>query len=306
MIELFNNYNRYFKNLFSQRVQKISIDAGFTCPNRDGTKAFGGCTYCVNKSFNPFYCSPEKSVTQQINEGMAFFEKKYKTQMYLAYFQAYTNTYADLEHLKKIYSEALANPKIIGLVVATRPDAIDIQILNYLKELSEKYFVVLELGVESTHDKTLEFINRGHTHLETVQALEMIAKFGISVGVHLILGLPNETRAEILEQAQILSKLPFQTLKIHQLQILKGTKMAKQFAENPNIFHQFSADEYIDLVIDFLELLSPSIMLERFISESPREMIISPNWNGLKNFQIVDKIIKRMKVRNTFQGKYFK
>jgi len=305
-MQLYNNYNHFFKQQFSERVQKIAIDAGFTCPNRDGKKAFGGCTYCYNKSFNPFYCSPEKSVNQQINEGIAFFEKKYKTQQYLAYFQAYTNTYADLETLRNLYSEALSHAKVIGLVIATRPDAIDNEKLEYIKSLSENYFVVLEYGVESTNNKTLEFINRGHTHQETITALKLTEKYNLQTGVHLILGLPGESRSEILQQAVELSSLPFHVLKLHQLQILKGTKMAKQFEENPSIFNIYSAQEYIELVIDFLELLNPKIMIERFISESPRDMIISPNWNGLKNFEIVAKIEKRMKERKTYQGKFYK
>jgi len=304
-MQLYNNYNHFFKQQFSERVQKIAIDAGFTCPNRDGKKAFGGCTYCYNKSFNPFYCSPEKSVNQQLNEGIAFFEKKYKTQQYLAYFQAYTNTYADLSTLKKLFSEALSHPKVIGLVIATRPDAIDNEKLEYIKKLADNYFVVLEYGVESTNDTTLQFINRGHTHQETVEALNLTQKYNLQTGVHLILGLPGESRQEILNQAVELSKLPFHVLKLHQLQILKGTKMAKQFEENPSIFSNYSADEFIDLTIDFLELLNPAIMIERFISESPRDMIISPNWNGLKNFEFVAKIEKRMKMRNSFQGKFY-
>jgi len=304
-MQLYNNYNTYFKKQFNGRVQKISIDAGFTCPNRDGTKASGGCTYCYNKSFNPFYCDPEKSITQQLNEGIAFFEKKYKTQEYLAYFQAYTNTYADLEILKKLYSEALSHPKVIGIVIATRPDAVDVQKLEYIKSLEKNHFVVIEYGVESTNDKTLKLINRGHTHQETVDALELNAKYNLPTGVHIILGLPGETRDEILAQAEVLSQLPFDTLKLHQLQVLKGTKMAKQFAENPEIFNQYTAEEFIDLTICFLERLNPKIRIERFISESPREMIISPNWNGLKNFEFVAKLEKEMKIRETFQGKFF-
>lgn len=304
--ETYNNYNKYFKKQFHERIQKISIDAGFTCPNRDGFKAFGGCTYCYNKSFNPFYCSPEKTVTQQLNEGISFFSKKYKTQQYLAYFQAYTNTYSDLETLKKLYDEALNHKKVIGLVIATRPDAVNEEKLNYIKSLQKKYFVVIEYGVESVYNKTLEFINRGHTHEETVEALKLTKQFDIPVGVHIILGLPPESREEILRQADILSKLPFQILKLHQLQILKGTTMAKQFAENPEAFKTYSAEEYIDLVIDFLEHLKPEIMIERFISESPKDMIISPNWKGLKNFEFVAKLEKQMRQRKTFQGKLYR
>lgn len=301
----FNDYSSYFKKKFNERVQKISIDAGFTCPNRDGVKGRGGCTYCNNDTFNPFYCEPSKSVTQQLNEGVAFFEPKYKTQKYIAYFQAFSNTYGSLDLLKKLYEEALAHPKVIGLVIGTRPDCVNDEVLDYLAELSKKYFVVVEYGIESTLDRTLELINRCHTYQESIDAIFKTVAKNIETGVHMIIGLPGESNEEIIAHAAELSKLPITSLKLHQLQIVKGTALAKQYAENPKNIRLFQPDEYIDLIIRFLEHLSPNIIIERFISESPLELLIAPSWNGLKNFEIVDKIEKRMKEKSSFQGKYY-
>lgn len=301
----YNDYSSYFKHKFEQRVQKISIDAGFTCPNRDGTKAWGGCTYCNNDTFNPFYCEPSKSITQQLNEGISFFEAKYKTQKYLAYFQAYSNTYGSLDLLKKLYEEALSHPKVIGLIIGTRPDCVNDNLLEYLSELSKKYFVVIEYGIESTLDRTLELINRQHTHEESVNAILKTAHYGIETGVHMILGLPQESKEEIIHHAKIISQLPITSLKLHQLQIVKGTVLAKQYKKNPESIRLFQADEYIELVIKFLENLNPQIIVERFISESPPELLIAPHWNGLKNFEIVSKIEKQMRKLNTFQGKNY-
>lgn len=301
----YNDYSGYMKRAFSQRIQKISINAGFTCPNRDGTKGAGGCTYCNNQTFSPFYCEPEKSITKQLEEGIAFFSEKYKAQKYLAYFQAYTNTYASLEELKKLYNEALSFPKIMGIVIATRPDAVDNEKLEYIAELSAKHYVVIEYGVESTKDHTLWFINRCHTFEESANAIRLTAEKKILTGAHLIIGLPGEDRSTILNHAVLLSQLPLHTIKLHQLQIIKGTKMAEQFEQHPEWFKVYSADEYIELVIDFLEKLNPTIIVERFISESPLDMVISPNWKGLKNFEIISKIEKRMLTRNTWQGRLF-
>lgn len=301
----YNDYTSYMKNKFSERVQKISVNAGFTCPNRDGTKGLGGCIYCNNQTFNPFYCDPDKSVTQQLNEGIAFFSKKYKTQKYLAYFQAYTNTYAPLEKLKQLYTEACSHTDVIGLVIATRADAVDDEKLDYIQSLSKKYYVVVEYGVESTSDNTLQLINRGHTFQESVDAIRKTAARGILTGAHLIIGLPQENRLLILNHAKRLSELPLHTLKLHQLQIIRDTKMEEMFRFFKDWFIVYTADEYIDLVIEFIERLSPSIIVERFISESPLHLIISPNWDGLKNHEIVNKIEKRMLARNTWQGRLY-
>jgi uncharacterized protein len=298
----YNDYSSYFKLKFKNRVQKIAIDAGFTCPNRDGTKGVGGCTYCNNQTFNPFYCSPSKSVTQQINEGIAFFEPKYKTQKYLVYFQAYSNTYGEFEHLKKIWDEALLHPKSVGMVVSTRPDCVNPQILDHLAKLSKKFYIVLELGLETLLDRTLKLVNRCHTHADSINAIYQATERGIETGVHIILGLPCETRNDILSHADEISKLPINILKIHHLQIIKGTKMAIQFAENPEIFELFAADEYIEFMVDFLKRLNPRIIIERFISEAPLELLVAPRWEGLKNFEIVHRIEKKLLQTNCWQG----
>jgi uncharacterized protein len=301
----YNDYSSYFKRKFSNRVQKIAVDAGFTCPNRDNTKGVGGCTYCNNDTFNPFYCHPKKSVTQQINEGIAFFEPKYKTQQYLVYFQAYSNTYGDIELLKKIWDEALSHPKVLGLVIGTRPDCIDAQILDYLAILSEKFYIVLELGIETPIDRTLEIINRCHTFNDSIKAINMARERNIETGVHIILGLPGESRQEILSHANLISQLPINILKLHHLQIIKGTKMAKQFEENPEMFELFSADEFVVFVVKFLKKLNPRIIVERFISESPTELLIAPKWGGLKNFEMVHRIEKHLEQTNSWQGMEF-
>jgi radical SAM protein (TIGR01212 family) len=300
----YNDFSGYFRNLFTERVQKVSVDAGFTCPNRDGTKGYGGCTYCNNKSFKPNYCNLNNSVKQQVEEGIQFFGKKYKSMRFLAYFQAYTNTWAPFEDLIPLYEEALKHPKIDGLVISTRPDAVSEDILDYLAELSKKVYVMVEFGLESHLDASLEKMNRGHTFAESVQALEQTSKRGINNCAHLILGVPGESYNDWLDQARVISQLPVKNLKLHQLQIYRGTVMAKQFRENPGQFHLFSVDEYADLVVDYLELLNPAIIVERFVSQGPSEMIIAPKW-GLKNFEFAAKVEKRLEERSTWQGRKF-
>lgn len=300
----YNDFSSYFKNKFEERVQKVSVDVGFTCPNRDGTKGRGGCTYCNNKTFNPSYCDLKTTVTEQIQQGVDFFARKYKSMRFLAYFQAYTNTYAPFEELKRLYEEALQHPKIVGLVISTRPDAVNEKLLDYLAELSRKTYVMVEFGLESHLNKTLETINRGHTFEESVWALEETAKRGINNGAHLILGLPGETRTDWLNQANTISELPVKNIKLHQLQIHKGTVLEKQYREYPDQFHIFSVDEYINLVVDYLELLRPEIIVERFISQAPAELLIAPKW-GLKNFEFVAKVEKRLKERETWQGRLY-
>jgi radical SAM protein (TIGR01212 family) len=298
----FNDFPGFFKSLFSDRVQKISVDAGFTCPNRDGTKGNGGCTFCDNKTFNPTYCTPDNSVTHQLNQGINFFKNRYPGQRYLAYFQAYTNTYGDFELLKALYEEALKHPDVIGIVIGTRPDCISEQLLNYLDGLSRTYFVSLEFGAESTLNKTLERINRGHSFQQTVEALEQCRPFNFYTGLHMILGLPGESVDEILNHAVTLNSLNFDFLKLHQMQIIRGTKMEKEFSENPDDFIQLTASDYINLIIEFLERLNPNIIVERFISESPLDKLIFPKW-GLKNFEFVNKLEAEMHRRNTYQGR---
>ncbi|MGL4229261.1 MAG: TIGR01212 family radical SAM protein [Tannerellaceae bacterium] len=300
----YNDFGDFLKNHFPFKVQKISINAGFTCPNRDGSKGLGGCTFCNNQTFSPDYCHTEKSVTQQLNEGIAFFSRKYPEMKYLAYFQAYTNTYGDFEALKKKYEEALAHPDVVGLIIGTRPDCMPDILLDYLQELSQRTFVMVEYGVESTLDSTLERINRGHSYAESVETIKRTAARGILTGAHLILGLPGETTEEILDHARRISKLPLTTVKLHQLQLIRFTRMAKEFDEDPKDFRLFTVDEYIDLAIDFIELLNPDFTVERFVSQSPKSLLIAPDW-GLKNFEFTAKLNKRIVERDTWQGKLF-
>ncbi|MCF6181453.1 TIGR01212 family radical SAM protein [Lutibacter sp.] len=300
------DYSSFIKLTFGERVQKIALDIGFSCPNRDGTKGYGGCTYCNNNTFNPDYCEPTKSITQQLQEGISFFSKKYKAQKYLAYFQAYTNTYADLASLKKMYKEALNIEGIIGLVIGTRPDCISKEIIDYLDELSKKYFISLEFGVESTNEKTLLKINRCHTFEETKTTFELCKNKGFELGAHIILGLPGEMKSELLHHAFEISKLPIKTLKIHHLQIIKNSVMAVQYKRNPENFDLFTVENYIDFIAEFIGYLRPTIIIERFISEAPKELLIVPNWNHLKNFEIVAKIDKKLIEKNTWQGKFYK
>ncbi len=300
-----NDYGSFLKSRFPlYKVQKISVNAGFTCPNRDGKVGHGGCTYCNNQTFSPDYCHTEKSVTQQLAEGIAFFGRKYPDMRYLAYFQAYTNTYAEVEQLISLYEEALAVDGVVGLVIGTRPDCMTHALYNYLQELNKRTFVMVEYGVESTSDATLEYINRGHTYAQAVEAIECTAACGIAVGAHMILGLPSEDRATILGHAARLSKLPLTAIKLHQLQLIRDTRMVKQREEQPELFRLYDADEYIELAIDFAERLSPYIVIERFVSQSPKELLLAPHW-GLKNHEFTAKLMSRMRKRNTWQGRLY-
>lgn len=302
----YQDYSSFIKLTFGKRVQKISLDIGFSCPNRDGTKGYGGCTYCNNNTFNPDYCEPTKSISQQLQEGISFFSKKYKTQKYLAYFQAYTNTYADFESLKKMYDEALNVEGVIGLVIGTRPDCISNEIIDYLSFLSKNHFISLEFGVESTNEKTLENVNRCHTFEETKTTFELCKNKGFHLGAHLIIGLPGETKKELLNHAFEISKLPIDTLKLHHLQIVKNSVMAVQYKRNPEKFKLFSSEEYIDFITNFIGFLRPNIVIERFISEAPKDLLIAPYWGGLKNFEIVAEIDKKLIEKKTWQGKFYK
>ena len=289
---------------FGERIQKLSINAGFSCPNRDGTLSTGGCIYCNNAAFNPSYCSPEKSITQQINEGIEFHAVRYRRAgKYLAYFQSFSNTHAPLNLLKIKYEEALRHPAIIGLVIGTRPDCVDDEKLDYLIQLSQKCFISVEYGVESCNNKTLEKINRGHNFEQSIIAIEATAKRNIHTGIHLIFGLPGECREEMLREASIISKLPISTIKFHQLQIIKDTPLAEMFQTNPEQFHIFKLDEYIDFIIDFCELLNPEIMIERFTAEVPPAYHVTGGFGLLRTDQILQKIEKRMEERKTWQGR---
>ena len=323
----FNSYSNYFTKQFGGRVQKISIDAGFSCPNRDGKISTGGCTFCSNAAFNPSYCKPEKSIKQQIEEGIEFHQKRYRrANQYLAYFQPFSNTYKPLEELKKIYAEALKGidslqhtnlcrndmpsqalekPSIIGIVIGTRPDVIDEALLQYLNEIQKTHYVMLEYGVESVYDETLKRVNRGHDFATAEKAIHMTADHGIPCGAHFIFGLPGETKAMMLDAVDVISRLPLTTVKFHQLQIFKNTPMAEEYLEHPEHFHLFDLEEYINFVIDFAERLNPDIVIERFAGEVPPRYLVSEPWMKLRYDEVLSRIEKRMEDRNTWQGKEF-
>ena len=301
----FNSYSSYFTREFGSRVQKISIDAGFSCPNRDGKISTGGCTFCRNDAFNPSYCRPEKSVRQQIEEGIEFHQRRYRrAKSYLAYFQAFSNTYKPINELEKIYREALSVEGVVGIVIGTRPDCLNEEILEMLNGLSTT--IILELGIESVYDTTLKRVNRGHTFACVKNTIEIVHKYGFHCGGHFIFGLPGETRDMMLNAADIISELPLTTVKFHQLQIFKDTKMADEYLANPSDFHLFTLEDYIEFVIDFIERLNPSIVIERFAGEVPPRYLVSKPWLNLRYDQVLALIEKRLDERNTYQGKYYK
>lgn len=301
----YRDFPSFFKTLFAERVQKLSVDGGFTCPNRDGSRGRGGCTYCNNESFNPAYCRLATGIGAQIEEGKRFFARKYSGQKYLAYFQAYSNTYAPLEVLRQRYEEALACEDVVGLVVATRPDAVSEEVLDYLEKLARDYYVCVEYGVESADDATLRRINRGHTFAEAETAIRLTADRGITVGAHLIFGLPGESRESMLAGAVRLCDLPIDVLKLHQLQIIRGTRMEEEYMEAAGRFRLYSLEEYLDFVVDVIEHIRPDVYLERFVNQAPEEYLIAPRW-GVKNFEFVAKLDKRLRERDTWQGKYYR
>lgn len=285
-------YGPWLQEQLGTKVQKISVNAGFTCPNRDGTIGFGGCTFCNNQTFNPAYCQPTKSITQQLQEGKEFFARKYPAMKYLAYFQAYTNTYGELEHLKEMYEEALRVPDVVGLVIGTRPDCVPPSLLDYLAELNRRTFLIIEYGIESANEETLLRIHRGHTYALSEEIVKQTAALGIRVGAHIILGFPWESREELMRQADKIAQLPLSTLKLHQLQIIRGTALAQEYQQHP--WSLPTAEEYIDLVLEYIAHLPATLVLERFVSQSPPKYVIAPQW-GLKNYEFTNLVKQKMK-----------
>lgn len=307
-------YADYCIQLFGHRMQKLTIHAGFGCPNRDGKLGFSGCTFCNNEAFNPAYCHLTESITEQIDEGIRFHSHRHnQTIGYLAYLQAYSNTYAPLEHLRKRYEEALSHPKVEGLVIATRPDCVDEEKLNYIASLAQKHYVMVEYGIESCNDRTLRRIRRGHDYACTASAIEETTRRGIPCGGHLILGLPGESREEIMAEASTLSQLQLTTLKLHQLQILRGSQMGEDYLRDPaTVPPSFSLDEYIALVCDFLERLRPDIIVERYAASVPPRYQVAPErgWKHpdgtpVKGSELADMIATELTRRNTYQGIYY-
>ena len=276
----YNDFGTWIRKQFPDfRVQKISIDAGFSCPNRDGRISSGGCTYCDNRTFNPSYCDRKKSITEQLEEGKAFFSRKYLDMKYLAY-------------LRQMYEEALEVEDVVGIVIGTRPDCVSDELLDYLEELNRRIFVLVEYGIESANDETLKRINRGHDFACCRSAVERTHARGILTGGHIIIGLPGEDAEESLRQAPLISSLPLDILKIHQMQIIRGTRLAQEYAEHP--FHVYTVEEYIDVIVKYIRLLRKDLVLERFVSQSPKELLIAPKW-GLKNYEFTNLLNNRLK-----------
>lgn len=325
----YNSFVGYFKRKYGERLQKIVLDAGFTCPNRDGKVGRGGCTYCDNAAFHPSYSTAGKSLHQQMDEGIEFHKVRYRTtEHYLAYFQSFSNTYAPLERLRGLYEEALSHPQVVGIVIGTRPDCVDEQKLDYLADLAAGKvlpewrrqlgtginpdsgstvrtapIVIVEYGVESCYDSTLLRINRGHDFQTACRAIHMTASRGIDVGAHFILGLPGETRQMMLDSCEFINSLPLRSVKFHQLQIVKGTRMEQEYSEMPQDFERFSLDEYLDFFVDMLERLRPDLFIERFVGEVPPRFVNETPWGLIRNVELLRLLEKRLEERDTWQGR---
>lgn len=301
------SYSDYLKRLLGGRVQKLSVDAGFDCPNRDGTLGRGGCTFCVNGAFTPSYCTPRKSITEQLDEGIAFHARRYRSAAgrYLAYFQAYSNTYGPLERLTACCEEALRHPGVEGVIVGTRPDCVDDEKLDYLARLAERHYVAVEYGVESTSDETLRAVNRGHDFATAVRAIATTHERGIHTGAHFILGLPGEEDDFLIAQTGRINALALDTVKFHQLQIFRGTPMAAQWDAEPERFRFRTLDEYLDLMVEILRRLRPDLVVERFASEAPPRYHYGPNWGLIRNETLWQRLEKRLQEKNARQGDFF-
>ena len=298
-MQRYRSFGAFMRTKFGLTVYKVNVDAGFTCPNRDGTLGLSGCIYCNNDSFRPNSCKPTVSLAGQIANGANHIKKRYKANKFIVYFQPYTNTYAPLETLRDLYSEALKQPDIIGLAIGTRPDAIDEQKISMLEELAQKHFILIEYGLQSIYDKSLTFINRGHDYAAFLEAVHLTSDRGIHIGAHLIVGFPTETRDEMLAMAGKISVLPIGFLKVHQLQIIKDTPLADMYKENP--FYTFGYEEYIDFIADFIERTSPDIVFQRLFATAPDSILVAPDW-GKNRHRMLSDIEKRLEARDTYQG----
>ena len=296
------DYGTWIRSRFPFRVQKISVDAGFTCPNRDGHISTGGCIFCNNRTFNPSYCDSRHTISQQLEEGKRFFARKYPDMKYLAYFQAYTNTYDSLARLQALYEEALSVDDVVGLVIGTRPDCVSDELLDYLSALNQRTFLIVEYGIESANDSTLQFINRGHTFEQSREAISRTHQRGILTGGHIILGLPCEDAEESIRQASLISALDLDILKIHQMQVIRGTALEKIYEQKP--FYIYTPEEYIKLIARYIQHLRKDLVLERFVSQSPEELLVAPHW-GLKNYEFTNLLVNYLRQHHIRQGQLF-
>lgn len=299
----YNSYAAYFSRLFGGRVQKVAINAGFSCPNRDGTLSTGGCSFCNNEAFTPSYCLAAKSIRQQIDEGIEFHRRRYRSaKFYLAYFQSFSNTHAPIDRLREVYDQALMHPQVGGIVVGTRPDCVDAEKLDYFAELGRKKYVALEYGIESCDDLVLRHVNRGHDFECARRAVEATANRGIHCCGHFILGLLGQSRQAMISQTATINSLPLTSIKFHQLQIFKNTPMADEWHAHPERFDFPSPEEYIDLFIEILIRLRPDMVVERFAGEAPPRFHEAGQWGLLRNEQLVTMLVERLESRGLYQG----
>lgn len=316
----YNTFVGYYKRVYGERLQKLVIDAGFTCPNRDGTVGYGGCSFCDNAAFHPSYSTAGKSIAAQIDEGIEFHQVRYRnTRHYLAYFQSYSNTYAPLPRLKELYLEALSHPHIVGIVIGTRPDCIDEEKLDWLAELKagralpdwrrdgfKSPVVKVEYGIESCYDATLLRVGRGHDVAAAERAVRLSAERGLDPGAHFILGLPGESRSMLVDQCPFISSLPLHSVKFHQLQLVKGTRIEKEYEAVPYDFLRLDLPDYLDLVTDILERLRPDLYIERVAGEVPPRFVNETQWGLIRNFQILHLLDDRLSARDIWQGRLFR
>ncbi len=294
-------FSKYLKERFSCRVHKISIDAGFSCPNRDGTISRDGCIFCDNRGFSFNSRNTARPVEAQIREGMKIGKNRFKAEKFICYFQAYTNTYAPPHLLRQRYDVVKKFSEIVGISIGTRPDCIDEEVLALLREYTDPYEVWLELGLQSIHEKTLRFINRGHSFKDFLEAVRFIRKAGeIKICAHVIIGLPSEGRVEIMETARVLGKLQLDGVKIHALYVIKGTKMEELYEKGS--YKPMELNEYVELVTEFLEYLSPATIIQRITSDCPKELLAAPSWILEKN-KVLTEIERRLSEGNRFQGR---
>ena len=306
MSDRYYSYKQFLLEHFGEPVLKLPIDAGFSCPNRDGTVGTGGCTYCLNEAFSPRYCSSEKDILQQIDEGIEFHRQRGReSNIYLAYFQSFSNTHAPLEKLRELYETALSHPKVKGLEIGTRPDCVDEEKLNYLKTLSQKHFISVEYGIESCYDRTLQRINRGHDFATAQRAVEQTASKGLHTGAHFIIGLPGETVEDWLNGIELMNQLPLNSIKFHQLQIIKGTAMEQDFKEHPEEFTPLDMNSYIDLMVEMIKRLRPDISIERFAAEVPPKYLSANPWQLQRYDVILQRIRQRLEELDVWQGECF-
>ena len=301
-MQRYRSFGSFMRTTYGFTVYKVNVDAGFTCPNRDGTLGLSGCIYCNNDSFRPNSCKPSLALSEQIENGIGHIRKRYKANKFIVYFQPYTNTYAPIETLRELYTEALKQPDIIGLAIGTRPDAVDEEKIRMLEELAAKHFILIEYGLQSIYDKSLSFINRGHDYATFLKAVHMTKDRGIHIGAHIIAGFPTETREEMLSMAEEISSLPIGFLKVHQLQVVRDTPLADMYRETP--FYTFGYEEYLEFIVDFIERTSPDMVFQRLFATAPDSILVAPDW-GRSRHQILSDIEKRLETRDTYQGKKY-